>query len=294
METIRKLIQTISIFLVNGFWGFPVSKNIYQGPLKVLCSPGLNCYSCPAATTYCPLGSLQQLLLGLRFSLETGNYFFGTYVIGSMGVLGAFLGRIICGWVCPFGLFQEMLYKIPSPKYGIPKILTYCKYVFFALFVILLPLIMVDDFGLGEPWFCKYICPAGTLEAGIPMLLLQPDLRTTIGWIFWNKFVIMAVLLFWSVVSSRAFCRTICPLGAFYALFSRHSLIKLKLNKEKCTECGACHKVCPVEIHFNETPDSGECVKCMKCMSQACTFGAISIEVAGYQLSDNGQSKQTI
>ena len=287
METVRKWVQTIWIFLVNGFWGFPITQNIYQGPLKVVCSPGLNCYSCPAATTYCPLGSLQQLLLGIRFSLETGSYYVGTYVIGSMGLLGAAFGRFICGWACPFGLIQELLNKIPSPKYRVPSQLNWFKYGFLALFVVLFPLLLVDEFGLGSPWFCKYVCPAGTLEAGIPMLLLQPDLRTTIGWLFYNKVILLIAFIGWSVVSSRPFCRTTCPLGAFYGLFNRHRLIKLKHNQEKCTECEACHRVCPMEIKFNETPDSSECISCMKCMTKACTYGAISVEIAGYSLVDN-------
>ena len=73
METLRKWIQVLWFFLTNGFWGFPVSGTLYQGPLKVLCSPGLNCYSCPAATTFCPIGSLQQLLMGVRVSLQAGQ-----------------------------------------------------------------------------------------------------------------------------------------------------------------------------------------------------------------------------
>ena len=284
METIRKLVQVFWTFLVNGFWGFPVTGNLYQGPLKVICSPGLNCYSCPAATTYCPLGSLQQLLLGIRFSLETGSYYVGTFVVGSMGLFGAALGRFICGWACPFGLFQELLHKIPSAKYAIPKQLNWFKYGFLALFVVILPLFMVDEFGLGAPWFCKYVCPAGTLEAGIPMLLLQPELKSTIGWLYWNKIVILVLFVIWSVVSSRPFCRTTCPLGAFYGLFNRHRLVKLKLNEDNCTKCGACHNVCPMGIHFNETPDSAECISCLKCMTRACTYDAISIEVGGYTL----------
>jgi len=287
MESVRTWVQIIWIFLVNGFWGFPVTKNIYQGPLKVICSPGLNCYSCPAATTYCPLGSLQQLLLGIRFSLETGSYYVGTFVVGSVGLLGATFGRFICGWACPFGLIQELLNKIPSPKYSIPPVLNWFKYGFLVLFVVLFPLLIVDEFGLGSPWFCKYICPAGTLEAGIPMLLLQPDLKSTIGWLYFNKIVIVIGYVIWSVLSSRPFCRTTCPLGAFYGLFNRHRLIKLKLNEENCTQCGACHEVCPMEIRFNETPDSAECISCMKCMTKACSYGAISVEIAGYSLVDN-------
>ncbi len=289
MQTIRKLIQAVWIFLINGFWGFPVTGNLYQGPLKVICSPGLNCYSCPAATTYCPIGSLQQLLLGVRFSLQTGHYYIGTFVLGGMGLLGASFGRLICGWACPFGFLQELLHKIPSKKYSIPPLLSWCKYGFLLLFVIVLPLVFVDQFGLGKPWFCKYICPAGTLEAGIPMVLLVPDLRTTLGFLYLNKIAILLGVIAWSVLASRPFCRTICPLGAFYALFNRVSLVKLDLDKEACTNCMACHKVCPVEIHFNETPASGECINCMKCMTEACSFDAIHVNVAGYRLGKSGK-----
>ncbi len=284
MELARKWVQALWFFLTNGFWGFPITGNLYQGPMKVICSPGLNCYSCPAATSYCPIGSLQQLLIGVRYSLQSGQFYIGTFVIGSMGMLGAVFGRFICGWACPFGFMQELLYKIPSPKYSIPTQLNWGKYLFLIFFVILLPLIIVDDFGMGKPWFCKYVCPAGTLEAGIPMLILRPDLRSIVGWLFINKIVIMIGFILWSVIATRPFCRTTCPLGAFYALFSRFQLIKLKLNEELCTNCGVCHTVCPVEIKFNETPDSCECVNCMRCMTEACHFDAIGVEVAGFPM----------
>jgi len=291
MQTIRKWVQAVWVFLINGFWGFPITGNLYQGPLKVICSPGLNCYSCPASTTYCPIGTLQQLLLSVRFSLETGKYYLGLFVLGTMGMLGVSFGRFICGWACPFGLFQELLYKIPSKKYSIPPSLNLLKYVFFILFVIVLPLVFVDQFGLGKPWFCKYICPAGTLEAGIPMVLLVPDLRSTLGVLYVNKISILIGFVLWSVFASRPFCRTTCPLGAFYAIFNRISLIKLVLDKDACTNCKACHKVCPVEIRFNETQGSGECINCMKCMTDACNFEAIHVSVAGYRLTKAGRKR---
>jgi len=289
MEKIRSFSQMLWLFLVNGNWSFPITKNIYQGPLKIICSPGLNCYSCPASTTYCPIGSLQQLFLSIRFSIQSGHFYIGTFVLGSMGILGAFCGRFICGWVCPFGFFQELLYKIHSPKFSIPSWLRWFKYLVLLLLVVVLPLTVVDQFGLGRPWFCKYLCPAGTLEAGIPMVLLQPDLRATIGLLYWNKIVILLFYIIWSIVSSRAFCRTTCPLGAFYAMFSKFQLVKLKLNKQICTNCKACHSVCPVEIKFNETPTSPECVNCLKCMTEACNYGAIEVDIAGYSLTPMGK-----
>ena len=102
MDLIRKWVQSLFFFLTNGYWNFPATKGIYQGPLKVVCSPGLNCYSCPAATTYCPLGSLQQLLAGVRMTLESGQVFIGFYVVGAMGAIGGFVGRMVCGWACNF------------------------------------------------------------------------------------------------------------------------------------------------------------------------------------------------
>jgi len=294
MQSIRKGIQTLWIFLVNGYWAFPFTGNMYQGPLKVICSPGLNCYSCPAATTYCPIGSLQQLLGGIRFSLQSGQFYIGTFVVGWMGILGATFGRFICGWACPFGLYQELLHKLPSKKYSIPKAMKWGKYFFLLVFVIILPLVAVDQFGLGSPWFCKYICPAGSLEAGIPMVLLMPDLRSTLGLLYVNKIAILVGFTLWSVLASRPFCRTTCPLGAFYALFNRFSLIQLQLDEDACTNCKACHKVCPVEIRFNETPGSGECINCMRCASDACTFDAIHIAIAGHRLGSPKKKPATV
>ncbi|WP_028585728.1 4Fe-4S binding protein [Desulfogranum mediterraneum] len=291
MKTIRRWSQWLWLLLTNGYLGFPFSDPIYQGPLKVICAPGLNCYSCPAATSYCLLGSLQQLLAGIRLSLQSGSYFLGFYVLASMGILGTALGRFICGWACPFGLFQELLFKIPSPKYRIPPVLRWGKYLFLTFFVLLLPLLVVDEFGLGQPWFCKYLCPTGTLEAGLPLLVLLPELRTTLGWLFYSKLTLAFCYLGWSVLASRPFCRTSCPLGAFYGLFNRFSLVQLKLDPKKCTQCGACHAVCPVEIRFNETPNSPECINCLKCMHEACSFNAISVDLAGCRLHP-GSKKQ--
>ena len=288
MEIVRKWIQTILALLVNGSWSFPYTRTIYQGPLKIVCSPGLNCYSCPAATTYCPIGSLQQLMAGIRIALENGQNYFGFYVIGTMGVLGGAFGRLICGWACPFGLIQELLHKIPSRKFGVPRGLRYIKYGFLLIFVVLLPLTVVDSFGYGELWYCKYVCPAGTLEAGLPMLLMQPGLRQTLGLVFLNKLIIMVFFIIWSVLASRPFCRTACPLGAFYALFKKFKLVKLRFVEENCTRCKACHHVCPMGVKFDESPEDAECITCLACMSKACQFDAIEIEVAGLPLGRKG------
>ena len=292
MNVLRKWIQTLFFFLTNGYWNFPVTKSIYQGPLKVVCSPGLNCYSCPAATTYCPLGSLQQLFAGIRLTIETGQFYVGFYVIGTIGVFGGFVGRMICGWVCPFGLFQELLHKIPSPKFNIWPVLRYLKYGLLLFMVILLPLFAIDEFGTGEPWFCEYFCPAGTLEAGLPMIFLQPALQANLGWIFLFKLSILIFFITWAVVSSRPFCRTACPLGAFYALFNKVKLVKLSLDYSRCTNCDDCHDVCPMGVRFNESPDDMECITCMSC-SKVCKYNAINLEIGGLSNIDKSKGLKT-
>ena len=286
MDALRKCIQWLAAFLTNSYLIFPWTKNIYQGPLKVICSPGLNCYSCPGATTYCPIGAIQQLLLGVRFSLETGALFLSSYVVGTIGLIATATGRITCGWLCPFGLIQELLHKIPLfIKSDVYAFLRWGKYIMLVFFVILFPLFLTNEWGMGKPWFCKFVCPAGTLEAGLPMLGLQPDLRATLGYLFYNKLFWLVVFVAWSVKTSRPFCKVACPLGGFYGLFNRFSLIKLDLDHSKCTSCGKCADVCPMGIQFNKDVGSRECIMCMRCMHEACNYGAIHISLCGKQLN---------
>lgn len=271
------------LFLSNGHWSFPATRTIYQGPMKVICSPGLNCYSCPAATTFCPIGSLQQVLGGIRLTLETGQFYIGLYVIGIMGVIGGSVGRMVCGWICPFGLFQELLYKIASPKFSIWPWLTYLKYGLLLLTVILLPLFAIDEFGSGDPWFCKYFCPAGTLEAALPMIILQPALREKLGMIFLFKAVILVIFVVWAVVASRPFCRVACPLGGFYALFSKIRLVQLSLDNSRCNQCNACRQVCPMDIPITASVNSPECILCFSCL-KACKTKALGVEIGGVKI----------
>ncbi len=280
---LRRWIQIIATFLSNSYLLFPFTRNIYQGTLKSFCTPGLNCYSCPAATGACPIGALQNFMAALRPGLQAGYQHFGLYVIGTLGFLGSLAGRMPCGWLCPFGFLQELIYKIPSRKFDIPRILSYVKYLVLIIFVFLLPFFITDEYGYGMTWFCKFICPAGTLEAGIPMLFLKPELRSLIGILFYNKLFILGLFLIWMVFGSRPFCRTACPLGAIYSLFNKQSIFRMIHDPEKCTQCKACHKHCPMGVKFYESQNDTDCIRCLKCMNESCKFGAISYEIAGFQ-----------
>ena len=184
-----------------------------------------------------------------------------------------------CGWLCPFGLIQEYLFKFRTRKFNLPRTLGYGRYVTLVIFVILLPLFWTDPLGFGETTFCKYICPAGTLEAGIPLLSLRPELRQLVGVLFGWKFIVLCIIVTASVFFSRPFCRVVCPLGAILGLFNRTSLIQLHHDPETCVECGACKTICPTGVSFYDQKDSANspsCIRCLRCYS-ICPVCAISV-----------------
>lgn len=293
MTVLRRWIQSLASLLSNGYLLFPFTRNIYHGSLKNICLPGLNCYSCPAATGACPIGSLQTFLAGLRPGFESGRFHPGFYVIGSLGLIGGLVGRMPCAWLCPFGFLQELIHKIPSPKLEIPFFLTRFKYIFLAIFVVILPIAVIDPYGYGTTWFCKHICPAGTLEAGLPMLLIQPSLRNLVGILFYSKLAILLIVLAAMVFIRRPFCRVVCPLGAIYSLFNKHSLFRMVHNPDACVRCNKCYLDCPMGVKFYEGANQTDCIRCLKCYTESCRYGAITIEFGTQPVSVDDFGKRS-
>lgn len=274
----RLIIQIISALLFNAnFRGFAEGR-IYTGKLKTMCLPGLNCYSCPGALGSCPIGSLQSVLSGRKHN-------FSFYVIGILIFFGVVLGRLICAFLCLFGLVQDLLYKISVPKLRVPekadKLLRWLKYLVLLVLVVILPTFVSNQFGIGEPWFCKWLCPAGTLEGGLPLLAASENLRQAAGGLFIWKLAVLIVIVLSSVFIYRPFCKYLCPLGAFYGLFSRVSIFRMKVDKEKCTLCGACEKSCKMGVEIRKNINSAECIRCGECIG-SCPTGAISRCVGGF------------
>ena len=243
---------------------------IYQGKGKAVCVPGLNCYSCPAASGACPIGSFQAVVGSSKFA-------FSYYITGCLLLLGVLLGRFICGFLCPFGWFQELLHKIPTRKLSTKRLkpLTYIKYAVLLLAVVLLPALITNDVGMGDPFFCKYLCPQGVLEGAIPLAAVNSGIRSALGVLFSWKLGILITVIVLSVLFYRPFCKWLCPLGAFYALVNRVSLFGMKVDKHKCVSCGRCAKACKMDVDVTKNPDHTECIRCGMCI-RACPTKAVS------------------
>lgn len=254
-----------NLHLLNFFRG-----RLYQGAGKAVCVPGLNCYSCPAASGACPIGAFQAVVGSSKFR-------FSYYITGTLILLGVLLGRFICGFLCPFGWFQELVHKIPTKKLSTRRLrpLTYLKYAVLLVMVVLLPALAVNEVGMGDPFFCKYLCPQGVLEGAIPLSLTNAGIRAALGTLFTRKLSILLAVVVLSVVFYRPFCKWLCPLGAFYALLNKVSLFQMQVDPNKCISCGKCAKACQMDVDITKTPNHTECIRCGMCV-RACPTHAVA------------------
>ena len=265
----QRWMQLASLVLFNGYAKGFATGRIFDGPTKAVCVPVLNCYSCPGALGACPIGSLQTVV---------GARTVPFYVLGTLMLFGVVLGRAVCGLLCPFGLVQDLLQKIPLKKVTLPRridqALRWCKYVVLALLVILLPALVAVQKGVAPPFFCEFLCPAGTLGGALPLMATNPSLRALAGALFGWKFAVLVLIVFAAILIPRPFCRYLCPLGAFYSFFNGVSFYGITLEEARCTSCGRCAQVCPMGVDVRQNTNSPECIRCGHCQS-ACPTQAI-------------------
>ena len=182
---------------------------------------------------------------------------------------------------------QDFAYKIRTPKLKkskVTRLLSYLKYILLVVLVIAVPLAFVGQDRL-IPAFCKFVCPAGTFGGAIS-LLFHPDnadLYGMLGPMFTWKFALFCAIAVACVFIYRAFCRFICPLGAIYGFFNKIALLGIKLDKEKCTDCGLCVAHCKMDI---KRVGDHECINCGECIS-VCPTKAIRWKGSQFFVREN-------
>jgi len=244
--TLRKKVQILSALALNSSFFFE---------LKSLCLPVLNCHSCPLAIFACPIGVIGQF---------SALHLFPFLIVGILLLFGAFLGRFLCGWCCPFGLLQEVLYKIPAPKVHIAPHAEKLKYLVLAVLVIALPFF----FGTNTPlFFCK-LCPPATLQSALPWAIIRRELPELMPGLLLRATVLLAVVIL-AAVNLRAFCKMLCPLGALMGIFNKFSLLFIRENDTGCNDCRKCEQQCPMgiahESHLANGRRSSDCILCAEC-----------------------------
>jgi polyferredoxin len=258
LSDIRRATQIIWLFLCNVYFSVFFQHQIYRGPLKCSCLPVLQCFACPTAIFSCPIGTMQYFIALHQFPF---------FLVGHLGLICLFVGRMACGWLCPVGLVQDLLHNIKCPKIDIPEYYAHLRYAVFLLLVVLLPL------STSENWFSK-LCPWGTLTAGLPWVLWNPYSPAkggpliapgSVGILFGFKVSLLLAFIYFSMVHKRPFCRYICPLGLLFSFFNKCSLLKLEVQGT-CNECDSCAKVCPVDIKVYQDPNSEKCIRCLNCL----------------------------
>ena len=264
-KSLRFYTSFASVWIMN--------LGVFGLSLKKVCAPGFNCHGCPAASFACPVGTMT-----FGFSWRT----FPALAVGLVATVGVVFGRLVCGFFCPFGFLQELLYRVPTPKVSLTwwrehmRWTRWGKYAALALLVVAFPLAL--GFDLSTEWrlyYCR-ICPNGTLTA-TPFALGGASSEVIYGAAggLAVKVSILFAFLIGMVLVSRVFCRTFCPLGAAYALMSPFALWRVRVDHDACVMCGVCNRVCPVDLDVVKEAGGPECISCGACIG-ACPKGAIS------------------
>jgi len=221
--------------------------------LHTICSPVFHCYACPWSTFACPIGVIAQF---------GALHIFPFIAVGLLIAVGVLFGSLICGRVCPFGFLQDLIAKVPTPKFDLPKWAGYLRYVVLIGTVLAIPYF----FGEEHPLFICRVCPAGALEVAVPNIVGQAMAGQQIAWPNAVKLTILGLFLIAIFFMKRPWCRLLCPLGAIFSLFNRVSAFFLRFNADKCTDCERCHQLCEYGIEPEKSPNSLRCNRCLECI----------------------------
>ncbi|MDI6712625.1 MAG: 4Fe-4S binding protein [Anaerosomatales bacterium] len=209
----------------------------------------------------CPFGGLETL-----WSLVSTGTLLRRVALSSVLLLGAAVAtalvfrRTFCGRICPLGFLQELAGRVGRRVFrrrlelpaSFDKPARLLKYVVLA--VSLLAAWQTAELAIRpyDPWVAyQHLTSAEVLaEFGVGLAVLALSL---VGSFFYDRF----------------FCKYACPMGAFLALISRFSLVKVRRNASTCIDCKACDRACPANVSVStvDVVTSPECIDCGECVA---------------------------
>lgn len=263
------------------FWVQAAFVSVWLTPmlrLHTVCAPVFHCYSCPLATFACPIGVLANF---------SALHLFPFLAVGTLLIAGSLLGGLICGWVCPFGWFQDLLGRIPAPKFTMPGWTGYFRFAVLGLLVLAIPY----WFGENHPLFFCRLCPAGALEAAYPNTIALALAGKPLVWPTATKTIIFAVFLLLALFTWRPWCTALCPLGAVYSLCNTFSFLFIRVDKQQCGNCGLCKSLCRYGDGPRQRANDLRCIRCLDCTK--CRSVSLSSVLGSFSSgSGNGEKSQ--
>lgn len=179
-------------------------------------------------------------------------------------LLAVVANKAICGWACPFGAVQELIYFLPVFKKLKKKKLPFwiSNTVRIALFIVFL-LLLFGVLGSKKGYVIYHNMN--------PFNMFNFDISSMTMGIFIIVYLVVSFFLY------RPFCRFICPFGLISWVFERFSLSRVRIDFDRCTDCGTCDKRCPLTAAKDRVKQKtfyADCFSCMRCL-RACPANAI-------------------
>ncbi|MEM2988591.1 MAG: 4Fe-4S binding protein [Candidatus Bathyarchaeia archaeon] len=284
---IRLIVQALSFASISGllFRALSLEVGPFPVPLPILANPGRPSMV-PGA-----LEAMEALLSKAEAPLAA---------LAVVFILGALIGRAFCGWVCPFGLLQDILRLLSKAKRRIAprdhSFLSKLKYLI-LLASLLISASLALSYGFG--WGGAYRAALGPLASG-PFSAISPVggkpqeiLRGAFAaaadgrlgeWAMGLSrtaligLALLAIAVYGGLKVPRLWCRYLCPTGALMALFGRVSFLGIGRRPARCDRCASCEAACPMQVPILSLPwqrfNHQDCISCLEC-SDACPHGAI-------------------
>ncbi|MCR8433441.1 MAG: 4Fe-4S binding protein [Crenarchaeota archaeon] len=220
--------------------------------------------------------------------------------LASIALFSLFIGRAACGWLCPFGLINDVIGAIGKRKKLSPNVvLSLWKFALFlaGLFIFIDVSIYYNEVinrSIKGYFGAFYGAPSTFIDPVTPMFSLLFWMTYNDKWpsnmsgwfslpaeFYWRIFIMIAVIIA-CYYFPRLYCKALCPLGAVMGLASQYSLSFLSISKGLCNECKLCERVCPMDVPILDFLESGEirhpqCILCLKCV-EACPKRALTLK----------------